>query len=439
MTATLAPRFAFRSTFYAWAVVGVLCLGSVVSMLERQVINLLVEPIKADLHISDTQVSLLQGFAFAIFYAAMALPIGRIIDARSRVAVIAWGALVFSCATFSCGLATSFLALAAARTLVGAGEATLTPAGMSLLGDYLPPDRLGRAMGLFVGATYAGSGIALIAIGQVLAALAKAPQPDLPLIGPVKDWQLAFMIAALPGFLYAAFFVLTVREPPRSAPAGATVGEPVALAEVRRFASGEWRLLLPLFLGVPLLAAANFAMNAWVPTFFIRTYGWDAARTGPVFGLLVVVCGTGGTVAGGALADWLAKRGARFPGLVVPVLSALAAVPFVPAYALAGDAGRSLWLLAPAMFLGAMPFGAGSAGIIQIAPNRMRGQLAAIYMLLATIVGTGGGPWMLATWTDAVVGSPALIRYSLAVVPTALFIAGAGVIAIGLALQRRSG
>lgn len=432
MASVASPaRFAFRSDGYAWAVVAILCVGSVVSMLERQVINLLVEPLKADLRISDTQISILQGFAFAIFYAAMALPIGRIIDARSRVAVIVWGTLIFSAATFACGLAGGFLALLVARMFVGVGEATLTPAGMSLLGDYFPSDKLGRAVGLFIGSTYAGSGLALIAIGAVLAALEQQPDFVLPLIGPARDWQLAFMIAALPGFIFIALMAL-VREPPRSSASGAPVPEPVPMAETFRFMRANLALIIPLYLGIPLLAAANFAMNAWVPTFFIRTYGWEASAIGPIFGLMVIACGAGGTVAGGALSDWLASRGVRQPGLIVPILASLIAAPFVIAFPLAGDAALSLWLLAPAMFFGAMPFGAGTAGIVDLAPNRMRGQMVAIYMLIATMIGTGGGPWTIAVWTDNVLGDPALIRWSIAVVASALFLAGAAIIATGL-------
>ena len=429
--AAAAPRFAFRTDAYAWGVVAILCAGSVVSMLERQVINLLVEPLKADLHISDTQISLLQGFAFAIFYAGMALPIGRIVDARSRVSVIAWGVLIFSIATFSCGLATSFAMLLAARTFVGVGEATLTPAGMSLLSDYFPPEKLGRAIGLFVGSTYAGSGLSLIVIGGVLRVLGQHPDIALPLIGTVKDWQLAFLLAALPGFLFIALMLL-VREPPRSTSGGEAVGEPLPLAETFDFIRHNLGLVIPLFLGIPLLAAANFAMNAWVPTFFIRTYGWEAAAIGPIFGLMVILCGTGGTVAGGALSDALAARGVRQPGLLVPIVTALAAAPFVAAFPLAGSSTASLALLVPAMFFGSMPFGAGSAGIVNFAPNRMRGQMIAIYMLLATLIGTGGGPWVIAIWTDMVLGDPMAIRWSIAVVAAALFVAGASIIASGL-------
>ncbi|MFZ4748379.1 MAG: MFS transporter [Sphingomonas sp.] len=427
--ATLAPgRFAFRSETYAWSVVAILCFGAMVSMIERQVINLLVEPLKADLGISDTQISILQGFAFAIFYAAMALPIGRIIDAKSRIGVIVWGTLIFSAATFFCGLATSFLMLVLFRTLVGVGEATLVPAGMSLLGDYFPPEKLGRAVGLFIGSTYAGSGVALIAIGAVLGWLAKHPDINLPLIGVARDWQIAFMLAALPGFLFVAIMWL-VKEPPRSTNSGEDVGAPVPLSETFAYIGAHLGTVIPIFLGIPLLAAANFGINNWAPTFFIRTHGWDASAIGPVYGLIIIACGSGGSVAGGVLNDWLARRGVVKSGLIVPVVSSLCAVPFVAAFPLVAGSSQSIALLIPALFFGAMPFGAGTAGIVNFAPNRMRGQMVAIYMLIATLIGTGGGPWVVAVWTDGVLGDPMKLGQSLAVVPTALFLAGAAIIA----------
>lgn len=428
-------RFAFRSDAYAWFVVFVLCVGSVVSLLERQVINLLVEPIKADLGVSDTQVSVLQGFAFAIFYSILAIPLGRLADTRNRVAIIIGGTLLFSLATFSSGLATSFALLFVARMFVGVGEATLSPSGMSLLGDYFPPEKMGRAIGLFTGSTFAGTGLALFILGAVLGWLGKRPDFVLPLVGPVADWQLAFMFASLPGLLFIALMLL-VREPPRSDASGA-VEAPAPFSATLQYMLSQARILAPLFIGLPLLAAANFAMNAWAPTFFIRTYGWQASEIGQVFGLMVTVLGSGGVIAGGVVSDWLTGRGRKDAGLIVPLLSVCLATPFVALFPLAGEATRSLLLLGPAMFFGAMPFGAGSAGILSIAPNRMRGQLIAIYLLIASLVGSGLGPWAIAAFTDGVLGDPQLIRYSIATMASALFISGGLVIAVGLSAYKQ--
>jgi MFS family permease len=430
------PDYSFRSEAYAWFVVVVLCLGSVVSMIDRQVINLLVEPIKADLGISDTQVSLLQGFAFALFYAAMAVPLGRLADSTNRRNVILGGVVLFSLATASCGLAGSFAALFVARMMVGVGEATLAPAGISMLGDYFPRTKLGRAVGLFIGTSYVGSGIALAAIGGLLAWLASRADVALPLVGAVEDWQLAFILAAVPGLGFA-LLLLAVREPPRTQSGGA-VADRVATGEVVAFARSNIALLGPIFLGLPILAAGQFGLNAWAPTFFIRTYGWTPAEIGPVFGLMVAFLSTSGVVAGGWLADrWLAQ-GRADANLRVPALAALAAVPFVASFPLVGDATLSLLLLAPVLFLGAVPFGAGVAAIPAIAPNRMRAQLMAVYLLVANLVGGGAGPWLIAAFTDGVLGDPMLIRWSLAVVGTVILLIGAALLARGMRAFRIS-
>jgi len=434
-----ADPFAFRSDAYAWFVVAVLCLGSVVSMIDRQVINLLVEPIKADLGISDTQVSLLQGFAFALFYAVMAVPLGRLSDSANRRNVILGGVLLFSLATVSCGLAASFAALFVARMMVGVGEAKLAPAGFSMLGDYFPKEKLGRAVGLFVGTSYVGSGLALVAIGAMLDLLNARQDPFvLPGVGALADWQAAFVLAAVPGLLFAAL-LLTVREPPRGGSGPVTANTP-SLGELVGFIRGNRALLGPVYIGLPLIGASQFGVNAWAPTFFIRTFGWTPGEIGPILGLMIMTLSPAGVVAGGWLADRLVAKGRGDAYLLVPIWSALVAAPFVLAFPLAGDARLSLMLLAPVMFFGAMPFAAGSSAIPALAPNRMRAQLTAIYLLVANLVGGGVGPWAIAVFTDGVLGDPDAIRWSLSIVGIVVLLVGTAAVAVGWrALSRGRG
>ncbi|MFN3287749.1 MAG: MFS transporter [Sphingomonadaceae bacterium] len=427
-----APRPA-RPDAMAWAGLALLCAGQVISMLERTVLNMTVDPIKADLGITDTQVSLLQGFAFALFYALMAIPLGRWADRHNRRNLIATGAILFSAATFGCGLAGSFVMLFGCRLLAGAGEATLAPAGYSMLADWFPPARFGLAVGLFVGATYAGSGLSLMLLGKLLGWLAALPQPDLPLVGRPADWQLAFMLAALPGFAFAGA-LMALREPARSGGALA----PVSFAGTGRFLRDHAATLAPIFLGVPLLAAAQFGMNAWLPTFFGRAHGLAPAEIGPRLGLMLTVLSCLGVVVGGACADRITVRGSGRPWLVVPALSALLALPFAIAYPLAATPQAALALLAPVLFFGAMPFGAGTAGIAAVAPANLRAQLMALYMLAANLVGAGGGPWTVATITDRVLGDPARLGTSLAIAIPALTLAGVAVVATGWARGRRA-
>jgi MFS family permease len=438
-TPAAANPFAFRTDSYAWYVVAVLCMGSVVSMLDRQVINLLVEPIKKDLEVSDTQIALLQGFAFAVFYAFMAVPLGRWADTGSRKRVMLFGILLFSAATFVCGLARQFWQLFIARMFVGVGEATLSPAGYSMLSDYFPRHQLGRAISLFTGTGFLGSGLALLLGGLLLKYLDGVTQVQLPVLGLVEDWQLAFMLACLPGLLFALLFMITVEEPPRSdgSKAVAAAREAAPFAEVWAYMKANARVLGPIFFGFSVLAAGQFALGSWIPSFFIRTYDWSAAEIGKIYGLYVMTLGTAGVIVGGWISDaWLA-RGQQDANLRVPLIAALLALPLVVAFALCGDATLSLILLAPLVMLGSMPFGAGTAAIPMVAPNRLRAQMVAFYLLIANLLGAGAGPWFVAAFTDYVLGDPLLIRYSIAIVGAVMLGLGAFILWLGLAPYRR--
>lgn len=430
-------RFAFRSDAYAWGVVAVLCLGAMISMLDRQVLTLLVEPIKLSLGISDTQISLLQGFAVAIFYAVLAVPLGRLADTGNRRNIIAIGALVFSVATISGGFAMTFGALFVARLCVGIGEGTLTPAGCSMIGDYFPPHQVGRAMGVFVGAGFAGSGLALVIIGGFIAWLTANPGVQFPLVGRPLDWQMVFIAAGVPGLMFAAVMMM-LREPPRSdgAALAGTRSDSASIAEVLAFVRRHARLLVPVFLGLPVLAAGQFGLNAWTPTFFIRTFGWTPAQIGPVFGLMVSVLSTSGVIIGGWLADRLTARGRIDANLQISMIAALVASPFILAFPLVGSPVLSLVLLAPVLFFGAMPFGAGPAAIPVLAPNRMRAQLMAVYLLFGNLLGAGLGPWMIAAFTDGVLQDPQRIRFSIALVGTSVILVGATIVGLGARAMR---
>ena len=414
---------------YGWYVVFILSACGMAAFVDRQIINLLVEDIKRDLAISDTQISLLQGVAFALFYAVMAIPLGRLADTGRRNLVITVGIVVWSFAAASCGLARSYIQLFMARTLVGVGEATLTPGGFSILGDMFRPQRIALPLSVFTGSSFFGSGVALLAGGYVIAQLAKLDIIALPLFGVMKAWQAAFIIGALPGLFLAAIFYLTVREPQRRAVKGAATvaldADRPTIREVLQFCRLNARVFIAVFGGISLLAAVQFSLGAWVPAFFIRDYGWTASDVGYAYGLIFLICGTSGVIIGGWIADAFQSRGRSDGNLRTALISALATLPFVIAFPLVGNARLSVALLAACVFFGTMAFGAGPALIPVIAPPRMRGMIVAIYLLVANILGQSAGPWLVAMFTDHVFGAPALVRYSLAVVPAMLLVIGA--------------
>lgn len=418
---------AYPAERYGWYVVFVLCLCSIVSYIDRQIINLLVEYIKTDLVISDTKISLLQGFAFAACYALAAIPLGRIADGFSRRWLIVWGVLAWTIAAFCCGLAQSYEQLFVGRIFVGIGEAALTPAAYSLLADLFRPQRLARPISVFTASSFVGSGVALVIGGAIISALENAEQILFPVIGEVTIWQASFMYAALPGFVVVLLVVLVVREPQRSnaLPVGsAATDHKQGFVGALKYCRSNALVFTTVFLGLALLGAAQFGMGFWIPAFFIRVHGWAAGEIGYLQGMLFLVFGSSGVIAGGWLADRLQGRGYVDGNLRAVAVGGALAAPCALALALAPNATVSAVMLAPAMFFGSMPFGAGPAILPVVSPSMYRGQIVALYLLVVNIIGQAGGPWVLAMFTDYVYRDEMAIGLSLATVIPALMLGG---------------
>jgi MFS family permease len=198
----------------AWWTVIVLTFAYVVSFVDRTILSLLIEPIKADLALSDTQIALVQGIAFGLFYAAMGLPLGWLADRMSRRLLIGIGAGFWCLATAACGLAASFPQLFLARIGVGVGEAALSPAAMSMISDSFPKERRALPIGIYAGAAALGAGLALILGGSVIRLVSGASQVSLPLVGDVAAWQAAFILVGVFGLVLLPLMA-TVVEPLR--------------------------------------------------------------------------------------------------------------------------------------------------------------------------------------------------------------------------------
>lgn len=412
-----------------WFLVSVLSLAGIVSFIDRQIINLLVDPIKADLGLSDVQVSLLQGFAFALLYTVMAIPLAWMADRYNRKWVILAGVVCWSMATFGSGLAMGFAVLFLARMMIGIGEATLSPAGMSMLSDSFPKERLPTAISIFTGTGFVGSGLALLVGGYLYAELV-AIGPQTLWFGTFQPWQLTFMavsMLSIPVFL----LLLMVREPIRR-DGGVVVAaedEPPVL-EIFAFIAANFRLLLPLMFGFSCFAAAQFGLGSWAPSYFIRVHGWTPMDVGQAFGPVVMAAGLGGVVSSGLLAQFLLDRGMRDATLRVPIVSVVIALPLAIAFPLVSSPILALVLLGLAMFFGTMPFGAGISTFPLITPNRMRAQVVAVYLLVANLVGYSAGPILVAYMTDQVFGNPSAINLSLAIAPPAAMALGVVLVAI---------
>jgi len=401
---------------YAWYIVIVLMVCYTLSFIDRQILSLLVGPIRRDLSISDTKIGLLQGTAFALFYTLLGLPLGRLADRASRRNLIAAGVFLWSLMTGLCSVARSFGSLFLTRMGVGVGEASLAPAAHSMIADYFPVERLGTALSVYAMGIFIGSGAALIVGGTVVSAVAGLPAVDLPLIGMIASWRLTFLIVAVPG-IPVGFLVYSVREPLRRNLLMTSDGRVsrLSIREVLRQFALRWESVAGVSVGLSCQAMCNYALLAWAPSYFLRVYGWGAARTGLVLGVLILSIGCFGMYAGGKLCDRWQQQKLKEAPLKVGVVSTLSAGLFFALSMCMPRVELTLALLAPALFFLAMPVGSSYAALQLIFPNQARSQVAA---LLVFTIGMGGqtlGPLLPGVLNDYLFKDGNMVGYSLAI------------------------
>lgn len=405
------------SSLYSWFVVVLLMMAYTLSFVDRQILSLLVGPLKADLALSDTQVSLLQGFAFALFYTLAGIPCGRLVDRINRKWLIVIGISLWSLMTAGCGLARTYVSLFLMRVGVGIGEATLNPAAFSLIGDYFSKKSLGKAMGVYAVGIYIGAGFAYIVGGSVIGNVESAFGASVELFGDleIRTWQLTFMIVGLPGLLVALAIALLLKEPTRTGvkqrDAGVTKQEP--FTDVLKFIWKEKRTFLPLFFGISMISSYGYAILSWGPEFFIRTYGISKTNLGLTFGIIVMIFGSLGIVQSGFLADRLISKGKSDAYFRVTALAGLGLIVPSIAMPLCSTPFWAFVWLAPMIYFSAYPYSVLPASLQAITPNQMRGQVSAIYLFVSNIMGIGFGPLIVGLLTDQFFQNEADLRYSL--------------------------
>jgi MFS family permease len=430
-----ADATAFPPRSYAWYVVAVLTLANVSAFIDRQILGLLVAPIRRDLGVSDTGIGVLYGIAFAAFYTLLGIPIARAADRGSRRLIIGAGVAVWSVMTVWCGTARSYGELLAARFGVGIGEAALAAPAVSLLADYFPASRRATALSVYSLGIYLGAGLANLLGGALIARLAGEGLVVWPVLGAIRPWQQVFVLVGAPGLL-VALLMATVREPQRREQGRAVAA--YAIREVATYVRDNRRTFLCHNLGYGLLALVNYGTAAWLPTHLIRSYGWSAGQAGITLGTLTATVGVLGIVAGGRVADRMLAQGHTDAKLRVGIIAALGNLVCGAAYTLAPTAALSVAALVPYNFFASFAFGAAAAAVQEITPNRMRAQAAALYVSVTTLVGLGLGPSLVALLTDRVFADDRAVRYSLLVVTSAGLAAAAALLAAGLAAYRRS-
>lgn len=384
---------------YAWYVVGILMVVYIFSFIDRQILALLVGPIRTDLEISDTEMSLLMGFSFALFYTIFGIPLGRLADSKSRRTIIAIGLGVWSLMSAGCGVAKNYAQLLVMRVGVGIGEATLSPSAYSLITDYFRPKRLATAISVYGAGIYIGSGMAFLLGGAVVGFASGQDVYSFAVLGDVRPWQLVFFAIGLPGLLFTVM-MYTVREPVRRGLAGSKVDGSIPLADVFTYVMDNWRTFICHTVGFSMLSFIGYGSASWVPSFYIRNHGWDPARTGMLYGIVVMIFGTAGIIFGGQLADRLAEKGYKDAKMRTGLIAAVCHIPIGIAFVIVPNPWVAYILMMPASFLLAMPFGVAPAAIQEMMPNQMRGQASAIYLFVVNLIGLGAGPTGVALCTE---------------------------------------
>jgi len=400
---------------YAAYVAFVLIVCYTFSFADRQILSLLVGPIKHDLAVSDTRIGLLQGLAFAMFFVSMGLPLGRLADTSSRRNLIAVGVFFWSIMTSACSLARTFTSLFLARIGVGVGEATLSPAAIPLLSDYFPEERLGTALGVYTMGASIGSGLALTIGGAVVDMVSRLKAVNVPILGTMAPWRLAFLVFGLPGFLLA-LLVCTIREPQRRKLLRMSDGRPLDLRLRDVFAqlAQRWQSMAGISVGMVFQSMCAVAFFAWTPTYFVRAHGWTAGEAGKALGLATLVFCCGGLYAGGVLSDYWQRKGIWEGPLRVAALSSIGMGVFLVLATMIPSGKWAMAFAAITLFFIGLPTGGICAAIQKIFPNQVRGQITAVFFIILNLGGMIVGPLLPGLFSDHLFRNETMIGPSLA-------------------------
>lgn len=379
--------------------------------LDLGILSLLVQPIKRDLALSDGQVGLLLGFAFATFYLVIGLPMASLVDRYSRRGILAAGIALWSIMTALGGVAQNFVQLFAFRVGVGAGESVNGPATFSMIADLFPRERMPRAIAVMNIGSYAGLGLSLVLGAVVIHALTLMTMPVLPLIGQPRPWQMVFVIIGLPGLLLAMWMMILPEPARRGKPIQR--GDSVSYLGVFRFLGANWRIFLPMFLAVMLSGIESGGTQMWRPAFYERSYGWLPQQSGLAVGLSQLIAAPLGLFAG----IWFVERVARTrndANLRVCALAWVIATPAMIASPLMPTPQGSVIVGAIATFFSAVGAPTQNAAMQSVTPNALRGKLTALYLLAYTLAAQGIGPSFIAAITEHVVGNEGDLCFALA-------------------------
>lgn len=410
----------YPSSHQAWYGVVILTLAYILSFLDRQLLSLVVTDVKSDLNLTDSQMSLILGFAFALFYTTMGIPIGRLADKKSRRTIIGIGITFWCFMTAATGIVKTYIQLFIARVGVGVGEATLSPSALSMISDYFPKEKRGTAMGFFNMGVSVGSGIALILGGQIVAYFADFPPIILPIVGQIYEWQALFIFIGIPGLL-VALLMASIKEPSRKGimtvvNKSGDSSEEISIKETIRFIYQRKEAYGWLFLSMACSVLIGYAFLSWLPTMYIRAYSASIPTITLWLGFAFLIGGPFGATMSGWLGDKLYKKYNNsshvmlFAYSMIILTIAAVLVPLMPNYQTA------TLMFMPQIVMAAGQTALAPVAMINITPNQIRGQVTAVYFFVISMTGYTLGPTSVALITDFVFKDESLITYSMSIV-----------------------
>ncbi|MDH7796712.1 MULTISPECIES: MFS transporter [unclassified Beijerinckia] len=423
------------SSFRLWYMAAILCLTNAVSFVDRQSLPLLINQIKGDFEINDTQVSLLVGFAFILTYAGLSIPAGILVDRFSRRAVLSAGIGFWSASTMFCSFATSYWMMFVGRLGIGAGESVVGPGAASIIRDAFAPDQRGRAVAIWAMGANIGAAAALLLGGLILRAVGDAPSITLPLFGTVRSWQVVLFGCALIT-MPVALLVLTFREPPRT---GTMTPERSGMGAAIAFMAQRWKVFALVFLVNGLTIIMTVPHGIWAPAMFERVWKLSRPEIAFTLGIMTLVFGASSQFIAGTVLDRLERAGVANPvplfGIIVCVLAFLPGV-YMP---LAPNVTTAWVLQAIYMLIATSLFTIGTAFITRLAPPEMAGKITSLHFLWMGLIGTLVGTTLYAVVADTVYGhaGPLAIAYSLSTVVAILTVLSIVVYLLLMLLTRK--
>ena len=410
-------------------VLGILFIAYTFSFIDRQVLGVLIGPIKEDLQITDFEFSLLQGVAFALLYAVMALPFGRMADTKSRKTIMSLGVFFWSLMTIGCGVAKNFTQLFVMRMGVGVGEAALSPAAYSTITDSFPRKKLTRSMAIYKAGTVFGSGLALVLGGKFYEYYSTIENLSIPLIGTIVPWQATFITFGLPGILIA-FLIFLTNEPTRKGllKTSNVTSKSLSIKEVAQYMFVEHRqLYASIFGGCAVLGIVTAGYSAWFTEMLIRDFSLTRGQAGAWSGYVYIGAGLAGVLSGPLFVAFFEKRGHKNAAMRALLLFALCTIPAAVVAPQMPTHTFALAFMAIVVFFQGAYLGVSAAAVQMVSPNQMRGQAAAFYLFFVSILAMALGSSFIAGLTDFVFEEESALHDSISLasailVPIAAFL-----------------